>query len=198
MPDGPPPPPSTSPTHPPSYPPAVDDRPSPSPPPSYPVIPSAPSPYLPTPQPPAAPTILALLAARPDTTLLQALLSALPELEAVGSDPHIVLTFFAPSDVAFQRVASDLGVDLTSAWDSELLMELLAYHFVPDALLTTEALPEGTSQYNTSLVGYSITIEMVSSLVRVVAAASAADVVVSDLRAGQVRPAERQLGCCAV
>ncbi|KAG2488271.1 hypothetical protein HYH03_013122 [Edaphochlamys debaryana] len=148
--------------------------------PSYPIIPT------PTPTvPPPAPTILELLAARPDTGVVHSLLSSVPALKALASNPDAVLTFFPPSDAAFARVASDLGLDLSSSSDPSALMELLAYHFVPDALLTTEALPEGTSQYNTSLVGSSITIDRLLTHVRVIGAASAADVVVPNLRAGQ-------------
>ena len=66
------------------------------------------------------------------TILLAAVQAADPSILAALSDPTASLTVFAPTDAAFERLLSRLGIsasDLLS--DTALLNDVLLYHVLP-------------------------------------------------------------------
>ena len=87
-----------------------------------------------------AQTIVQIAAGNPDFSILVAALSKpeLADLLAAANDPTQDLTVFAPNNAAFEAVLAALGKDSIDDIPVELLKEIVSYHIVGGAVLSTE------------------------------------------------------------
>jgi transforming growth factor-beta-induced protein len=87
-----------------------------------------------------AQTIVQIAAGNPDFSILVAALSKpeLADLLAAANDPTQDLTVFAPNNAAFEGVLAALGKESIDDIPVELLKEIVSYHIVGGAVLSTE------------------------------------------------------------
>ena len=87
-----------------------------------------------------AQTIVQIAAGNPDFSILVAALSKpeLADLLAAANDPTQDLTVFAPNNAAFEAVLAALGKESIDDIPVELLKEIVSYHIVGGAVLSTE------------------------------------------------------------
>lgn len=87
-----------------------------------------------------AQTIVQIAAGNPDFSILVSALSKpeLADLLAAANDPTQDLTVFAPNNAAFEGVLAALGKESIDDIPVELLKEIVSYHIVGGAVLSTE------------------------------------------------------------
>ena len=122
-----------------------------------------------------AQTIVQIAAGNPDFSILVSALSKpeLSDLLAAANDPTQDLTVFAPNNAAFEAVLTALGKESIDDIPVELLKEIVSYHIVAGAVLSTEL---SNGDVETILPGESVTVDITNGVMINNANVTAADI----------------------
>jgi len=104
------------------------------------------------------------------STLATAVIAA--ELLPTLSDPFAEFTVFAPTNIAFDDLASDLGTDLAGILALSNLADILTYHVVAGTVLSTDLTAGNVATVN----GASVTVDLSSGIMINTATVSTPDV----------------------
>jgi len=104
------------------------------------------------------------------STLATAVIAA--ELLPTLSDPFAEFTVFAPTNIAFDDLASDLGTDLAGILALSNLADILTYHVVAGTVLSTDLTAGNVATVN----GASVTVDLSSGVMINTATVSTPDV----------------------